>query len=124
MLATMSQREARQAAAAKYRPEKVRLLLVAEAPPGDESRYFYFEDVTRASPSAAQILAAIRGSGAASRCKWLRWCHTTARWTCRCLLGSRTQLRNAATRSAASCSPLAVQPVPSNSGVCPFVACT
>jgi len=35
----------RQAAAQKYRPNAVRLLLVAEAPPKD-NRYFYFEDVT------------------------------------------------------------------------------
>ncbi|MBX3381328.1 MAG: hypothetical protein KF805_14630 [Phycisphaeraceae bacterium] len=32
-------------AAAEYRPRKVRLLLVAEAPPCDTSRYFYFSDV-------------------------------------------------------------------------------
>ncbi len=32
-------------AAEVYRPRKVRLLLVAEAPPCDTSRYFYFEDV-------------------------------------------------------------------------------
>ncbi len=35
------------AAARKYRPSKVRLLLVAEAPPCDADRYFYFEDVDR-----------------------------------------------------------------------------
>ena len=32
-------------AATEFRPEKVRLLLVAEAPPCDTSRYFYFDDV-------------------------------------------------------------------------------
>lgn len=32
-------------AAAKYQPERVRLLLIAEAPPDSEERYFYFEDV-------------------------------------------------------------------------------
>ncbi|MBL8887423.1 MAG: hypothetical protein JNK16_12250 [Phycisphaerales bacterium] len=32
-------------AAAGFRPRKVRLLLVAEAPPCDTSRYFYFDDV-------------------------------------------------------------------------------
>lgn len=37
----------RLAAAEKYRPKKVRLLLVAEAPPCDTERYFYFEDVDR-----------------------------------------------------------------------------
>lgn len=36
---------ARRAAAAKYAPAKVNLLLVAEAPPCDTDRYFYFEDV-------------------------------------------------------------------------------
>lgn len=35
----------RQAAAKKYQPEKVELLLVAEAPPCTLDRYFYFEDV-------------------------------------------------------------------------------
>lgn len=35
----------RRAAALKYRPKKVRLLLVAEAPPCDLDRYFYFEHV-------------------------------------------------------------------------------
>jgi len=37
----------RLAAAEKYKPKKVRLLLVAEAPPCDTDRYFYFEDVDR-----------------------------------------------------------------------------
>lgn len=32
-------------AASKYRPTKVKVLLVAEAPPGAINRYFYFEDV-------------------------------------------------------------------------------
>ena len=36
---------ARRAAAAKYTPRSVKLLLVAEAPPCDVDRYFYFEDV-------------------------------------------------------------------------------
>ena len=35
----------RAAAAAKFRPAKIRLLLVAEAPPCTEDRYFYFETV-------------------------------------------------------------------------------
>lgn len=35
----------RRAAALKYQPRKVDLLLVAEAPPCDLDRYFYFEDV-------------------------------------------------------------------------------
>lgn len=35
----------RHAAVEKYRPKKIRLLLVAEAPPCDTDRYFYFEKV-------------------------------------------------------------------------------
>lgn len=37
----------RQAAAKKYQPAKVALLLVAEAPPCDLDRYFYFEEVNQ-----------------------------------------------------------------------------
>lgn len=39
-------RERRKAAALRYQPERVELLLVAEAPPSNLDRYFYFEDVT------------------------------------------------------------------------------
>jgi hypothetical protein len=35
----------REAAAAKYKPGAVKLLLIAEAPPCTTDRYFYFEDV-------------------------------------------------------------------------------
>lgn len=35
----------RHAAAAAYQPKKIRLLLIAEAPPCALDRYFYFEDV-------------------------------------------------------------------------------
>lgn len=35
----------RRAAARRYKPKQVELLLVAEAPPCDTDRYFYFEDV-------------------------------------------------------------------------------
>ena len=38
-------RARRQVAAGKYRPDQVRLLLVGEAPPAADERYFYFEDV-------------------------------------------------------------------------------
>jgi hypothetical protein len=38
-------RHRRSAAAAKYKPDQVQLLLVAEAPPSALDRYFYFEDV-------------------------------------------------------------------------------
>lgn len=42
---THNLRQSRESAALKYRPDNIRLLLVAEAPPSDPSRYFYFEDV-------------------------------------------------------------------------------
>jgi len=35
----------RHTAAKKFQPKKIKLLLVAEAPPCDLDRYFYFEDV-------------------------------------------------------------------------------
>jgi hypothetical protein len=38
----------RTAAAAKYRPDRVRLLLVVQMPPDELDRYFYFEDVATA----------------------------------------------------------------------------
>ena len=38
----------RKAAAQKYQPKRIRLLLIAESPPADESRYFYFEEVKTA----------------------------------------------------------------------------
>lgn len=37
----------RRAAAERYRPARVKLLVVAEAPPCDTDRYFYFEEVDR-----------------------------------------------------------------------------
>lgn len=37
----------RENAAAKYRPKKVKLLLLGEAPPCDTTRYFYFEEVPK-----------------------------------------------------------------------------
>lgn len=37
----------RREAAARYRPKVIRLLLVAEAPPCDPDRYFYFQEVDR-----------------------------------------------------------------------------
>lgn len=37
----------RNKAAAKYKPRKVKLLLLGEAPPCDTERYFYFEDVPK-----------------------------------------------------------------------------
>lgn len=76
----MTPLETRQAAAARYKPRAIDLLIVAEAPPCDPGRYFYFEDVrthdwlfrytwqglTGAKPSRADKpahLAALRDSG-------------------------------------------------------------
>ncbi|OBK23801.1 hypothetical protein A5634_05040 [Mycobacterium asiaticum] len=39
------QRSRRAHAAEQYRPERIRLLLIAEAPPADPNRYFYFHEV-------------------------------------------------------------------------------
>lgn len=40
----------RLAAAKKYQPQRIKLLLVAEAPPADLERYFYFEGPESADP--------------------------------------------------------------------------
>lgn len=49
MPSTTNPLAARRAAAAKYQPKggRIKLLLVAEAPPCDTDRYFYFEDVDK-----------------------------------------------------------------------------
>ena len=39
-------RRARASAAARYQPAQIAVLLVAQAPPNDLGRYFYFEEVT------------------------------------------------------------------------------
>lgn len=41
----MDDRQRRAEAAQRYKPEKVKLLLVAETPPADPDRYFYFPEV-------------------------------------------------------------------------------
>ena len=43
--ATAEHRSRRVDAAERYRPQHIRLLLVAEAPPKAQDRYFYFDDV-------------------------------------------------------------------------------
>ncbi len=43
--ANLTARRRRERAAAKYRPKNIVLLLVAEAPPDELDRYFYFENV-------------------------------------------------------------------------------
>jgi hypothetical protein len=42
---TAHARELCETAARRYRPERIDLLLVAEAPPPADDRYFYFEHV-------------------------------------------------------------------------------
>ncbi len=41
----MHPRDRRREAALRYKPDRVKLLLVAEVPPAAPDRYFYFEDV-------------------------------------------------------------------------------
>lgn len=47
MTSDPTNRRRRETAAAKYKPKAIKLLLIAEAPPCSEDRYFYFEDVTQ-----------------------------------------------------------------------------
>ncbi len=49
-------------AAAKYRPEKTRVLFVAEAPPSSLDRYFYFEDVGRQDSLWVELMKEIFGA--------------------------------------------------------------
>ena len=51
----------REQAAAGYRPEAVRLLLIAEAPPSALDRYFYFDDVTRHDSLFQYVVRAVLG---------------------------------------------------------------
>jgi hypothetical protein len=54
-------RQRREAAAAKYRPMRVRLLLVAEAPPAALDRYFYFENVPTQDGLFRHVVRAVLG---------------------------------------------------------------
>jgi hypothetical protein len=54
-------RRLRDAAAAKYRPEVVELLLIAEAPPSSLDRYFYFEDVPEQDSLFRHVVRAVLG---------------------------------------------------------------
>jgi hypothetical protein len=54
-------RRLRDAAAAKYRPEVVELLLIAEAPPSSLDRYFYFEDVRDQDSLFRHVIRAVLG---------------------------------------------------------------
>jgi hypothetical protein len=54
-------RQRREAAAAKYRPHSVRLLLIAEAPPSALDRYFYFADVRAQDSLFRHVARAVLG---------------------------------------------------------------
>lgn len=61
-LATVNEaRSSRERAAARYRPDVVELLLVAEAPPSALDRYFYFEDVTGHDSLFRHVVRAVLG---------------------------------------------------------------
>lgn len=49
-------------AAARWRPERVRLLIVAESPPASLERYFYFERVRTADSLWVETMKALYGS--------------------------------------------------------------
>lgn len=54
--------ERRTVAAARYRPDVVRCLLVAEAPPAAVDRYFYFEDVREQDSLFRHVAEGVLGS--------------------------------------------------------------
>jgi hypothetical protein len=51
----------RRAAADRYRPQRVRLLLVAHAPPHNTERYFYYEDVREKDDLFRYVVAGLFG---------------------------------------------------------------
>jgi hypothetical protein len=51
----------RASAAARWRPSRVELLLVAEAPPSADDRYFYFEDVREHDALFRHVVQAVLG---------------------------------------------------------------
>jgi hypothetical protein len=51
----------RQQAADRYRPQRVRLLLVAHAPPNNLERYFYYEDVREKDDLFRYVVAGLFG---------------------------------------------------------------
>jgi len=53
---------ARAKAAKKYRPEKTRILFVAESPPEPDDRYFYFEDVKQGDWLWIALMKAVFGT--------------------------------------------------------------
>jgi len=49
----------RKAVARPYQPKRIRLLVVAEAPPADEERYFYFEGAATTDPLFEEVCAVL-----------------------------------------------------------------
>jgi hypothetical protein len=60
-------RQRRAAAAKQYQPDKIRLLLVAQAPPKADDRYFYFPDVAQHDWLFRAVTQAILPHAEASR---------------------------------------------------------
>ena len=58
---TNAARRRRQSAAARWRPERIELVLVAEAPPSALDRYFYFEDVPTHDSLFRHVVEAVLG---------------------------------------------------------------
>lgn len=63
----------RQEAANVYKPDRVRLLLIAHAPPSDASRYFYFEEVGTQDALFRHVVKGLWGSipGRSAKPAWL-----------------------------------------------------
>jgi hypothetical protein len=55
-------RELREKAAALYKPERVKLLLIAEAPPAAVDRYFYFPEVTSQDSLFRYVASSVLGA--------------------------------------------------------------
>ena len=61
MNVAVAARRRREQAAARYRPEQIDTLLVAEAPPSALDRYFYFEDVSIHDSLFRHVVEAVLG---------------------------------------------------------------
>jgi hypothetical protein len=61
MIYRRTPRQEREEASKKFRPAKVELLLVAEAPPKDPGRYFYFPNVTKHDGLFRGVVRALLG---------------------------------------------------------------
>lgn len=55
------QRSRRAQAAEQYRPDRIRLLLIAEAPPADPNRYFYFHEVNAHDSLFRHVIRSLLG---------------------------------------------------------------